>query len=109
MRRVAQCAAVLALASAALLVAGCNKGAARAMRDAGFSVLTIANKVNADGSLSGSPQIGNHVEFGANAIALGSIQIGNNAVIGAGSVVTKDIPDHAIAAGVPAKIIGIRQ
>ena len=31
--------------------------------------------------------------------------IGENAIIGAGSVVTKDVPDNAIVAGNPAKII----
>ena len=31
--------------------------------------------------------------------------IGNNTIIGSGSVVTKDIPDNVIAAGVPCKVI----
>lgn len=31
--------------------------------------------------------------------------IGNNVLIGAGAVVTKDIPDNAVAVGVPAKVI----
>jgi acetyltransferase-like isoleucine patch superfamily enzyme len=35
--------------------------------------------------------------------------IGEGAVIGAGSIVTKDVPDWAIVAGVPAKIIGYRE
>lgn len=71
--------------------------------------VTIGNKLNQDGTPSESPTIGDHVEFGANATALGSIRIGDHAVIGAGSVVTKDVPDNAIAAGVPAKIIGTKQ
>ena len=33
------------------------------------------------------------------------VTIGNNAVIGAGSVVTKDIPDNAIAVGNPARVL----
>lgn len=51
------------------------------------------------------PRIGNYVEFGANACVIGDITIGNNVKIGAGAIVTKDVPDNCIVAGVPAKII----
>ena len=37
---------------------------------------------------------------------MGGVSIGIGALVGAGAVVTKDVPDYAIAAGVPAKIIG---
>ena len=40
-------------------------------------------------------------------IILGNVKIGKYCVIAAGSVVTKDIPDYALVAGVPAKIIKI--
>lgn len=53
----------------------------------------------------GYPNIGNDVEFGANCYVIGNISIGNNVRIGAGAVVTKDVPDNCIVAGVPAKII----
>jgi len=44
--------------------------------------------------------------IGANAtIVCGNI-LGKHCIIGAGAVVTKDIPDHALAVGVPAKVIG---
>ena len=33
------------------------------------------------------------------------VQIGNNSIIAAGAIVTKDVPDNAIAAGNPAKIV----
>lgn len=48
--------------------------------------------------------IGNNSWLGENVVILGA-SIGKNCVIGANSVVTKDIPDYSIAAGVPAKII----
>lgn len=51
------------------------------------------------------PRIGNNVEFGANVCVIGDIEIGDNVTIGAGAVVTKSIPDNAIVAGIPAKII----
>ncbi|MFV0556984.1 MAG: hypothetical protein ACK5LM_07795 [Lactovum sp.] len=33
------------------------------------------------------------------------MEIGNNVIIGAGSLVTKNIPDNSVAAGVPCKVI----
>lgn len=51
------------------------------------------------------PVIGDNVTVFAHAIIIGDIHIGNNVVIGAGSVVTKDVPDNAIVAGNPARII----
>ncbi len=38
-------------------------------------------------------------------IFLPGVRIGNDVVIGAGAVVTKDIPDNSVAAGVPARVI----
>ena len=43
--------------------------------------------------------------IGSNATILCGVTIGENALIGAGAVVTKDVPDHATVAGVPARII----
>ncbi|MCK4352421.1 N-acetyltransferase [candidate division WOR-3 bacterium] len=46
------------------------------------------------------------VSIGANATIVCGINIGKWAFIGAGAVVTKNIPDYAIVAGVPARVIG---
>lgn len=54
------------------------------------------------------PIIGDNVTIYAGAIVIGGVRVGNNATIGAGSVVTKDIPDNAIVAGNPARIIKIK-
>lgn len=51
------------------------------------------------------PSIGDNVQIHANATIIGDITIGNNAVIGAGAVVTKDVPENAVVAGNPAKVI----
>lgn len=49
--------------------------------------------------------IGNDVWISANVTVCGGVTIGDGCVIGAGSVVTRDIPPHSFAAGVPCKVI----
>lgn len=52
--------------------------------------------------------IGDNCWIGAGAIVLDGITIGEGSVIAAGSVVTKDVPEKAVVAGVPARIIRFR-
>lgn len=49
--------------------------------------------------------IGSDVWIGCNCMILPDVTNGNNVIIAAGAVVTKDIPDNCVAAGVPAKVI----
>lgn len=49
--------------------------------------------------------ISDDVWIGANAVILPGVHIGKHCVVAAGAVVTKDVPDHSLVAGVPAKII----
>lgn len=49
--------------------------------------------------------IKNKAWIGFNSIILKGVTIGEGAIVGAGSVVTKDVPDFAVVAGNPAKII----
>lgn len=49
-------------------------------------------------------RIGDHVWIGSGARVLDGVEIGRHAVIGAGSVVTRSIPDHATAVGIPARV-----
>ena len=51
------------------------------------------------------PCIGDNVYIGVSAVIIGGVHIGNNVIIGAGSIVVKDVPDNAVVAGNPAKII----
>ncbi len=53
--------------------------------------------------------IGNDVWIGMYCIIQPGVRIGNGAIIGAGSVVTKDVPDYAIVAGNPARVIRSRK
>jgi maltose O-acetyltransferase len=53
--------------------------------------------------------IGDRVFVGANSTILMNTKIGNDVIVAAGSVVTKDVPDGCVVAGVPAKVIGKTQ
>jgi serine O-acetyltransferase len=53
--------------------------------------------------LYGAPTLGNRVQIGAGAKLLGRISVGDDAIVGANAVVTRDVPEHAIVGGVPAR------
>ena len=53
--------------------------------------------------------IGYGADIGTNATILPGVRVGANAIIGAGAVVNHDVPDFAIAAGVPAKVMRSRR
>ncbi|HZB44616.1 MAG TPA: acyltransferase [Pyrinomonadaceae bacterium] len=68
---------------------------------------------NEDGSLQteadwsvAATLVRRRASVGSNATVLGGVTIGEGALVGAGAVVTRDVPDHAIVAGVPARVIG---
>lgn len=65
--------------------------------------VTIGNKRLDDPF--GAPVIGDRVNVGAGAKILGRVHIGNDVEIGANAVVIHDVPDGAIAVGIPARII----
>jgi UDP-2-acetamido-3-amino-2,3-dideoxy-glucuronate N-acetyltransferase len=72
--------------------------------------------VNEDGSLQTegdwqpiATRVKDRASIGSNATVLAGLTIGEGALVGAGAVVTRDVPDHAIVAGVPARVIGDRR
>jgi acetyltransferase-like isoleucine patch superfamily enzyme len=52
--------------------------------------------------------VGDGAWIGVGAIVLGGVRVGDGAVVAAGAIVTDDIPDGAIAAGAPAKVVKTR-
>lgn len=57
------------------------------------------------GDKRGCPIIGSRVYIAPGVRIIGPVTVGNDVAIGANAVVTKDLPDNAVAVGVPAKII----
>ena len=53
--------------------------------------------------------VGDEAWLGFGVIVLDGVTIGQGTVVGAGSVVTKDLPENSICAGVPARALGIRE
>ncbi len=69
--------------------------------------------VNDDGTLQTEAdwkvvptRVKRRASIGSNATLLAGITVGEYALVGAGSVVTGDVPDYAIAFGVPARVVG---
>jgi UDP-2-acetamido-3-amino-2,3-dideoxy-glucuronate N-acetyltransferase len=78
-----------------------------------FTNDTYPKAVDAEGNLQTEAdwkvictKVKTYASIGSNATILCGITIGKGALVGAGAVVTKDVPDYAIVAGVPAKIVG---
>src|SRR5258708_2753492 len=69
--------------------------------------------VNPDGSLQTDADwkvvpttVKRGASIGSNATILAGVTIGSGALVGAGAVVTRDVADYSIVAGVPAKVVG---
>lgn len=82
----------------------------------GHGVMFINDKYPRATAVDGSPQteedwvciptlIRKGASIGSNATILCGVTIGENAIVGAGSVVTHDVPDGAVVAGVPARLL----
>lgn len=69
--------------------------------------------INVDGSRKSAADwdavgvtVGTGASIGARAVCVAPVRIGRWALVAAGAVVTRDVPDHAIVAGVPARRVG---
>jgi acetyltransferase-like isoleucine patch superfamily enzyme len=74
---------------------------------------TYPKAVNPDGSLETEKdwqvvrtRIKARASIGSNATIISGVVVGQGALVGAGAVVSRDVPDYAIVAGVPARVLG---
>lgn len=67
---------------------------------------TDAHNIMGDNHKKTKPvKIGNHVWIGAKAMIMKGVTIADGAIIAAGAIVTKDVPEKSIVAGIPARVI----
>ena len=67
----------------------------------------LGNKANGRGE--GVPKIGDKVTFGLGCKVVGGITVGDSVIIGANAVVSRDVPSHHLALGIPAQNKPLRQ
>jgi acetyltransferase-like isoleucine patch superfamily enzyme len=65
--------------------------------------------IGEQGCAASAVVIGDGAWLGARSIVLPGVRVGRGAVVGAGAVVTRSVPDWAIVAGVPARILKVRE
>ena len=80
-----------------------------------YTVLATNNHTKVDGSYrfgegnSEPIRFGNGAWTGAHAVITAGVTVGAGAAVAAGAVVTKDVPDHVVVGGVPARVISESQ
>jgi len=77
--------------------------------DFDHGVTEVERPIRAQGIYKRDVRVGHNVWIGYGACILRGVSVGENSVIGTSAVVTKDVPDNAIVAGVPARVIRMRE
>jgi acetyltransferase-like isoleucine patch superfamily enzyme len=76
--------------------------------DFDHGVVEVERPIREQGIYKRDVHVGNNVWLGYGACVLRGVTIGDNVVVGTSAVCTKDIPENAVAAGVPAQVIRMR-
>jgi acetyltransferase-like isoleucine patch superfamily enzyme len=77
--------------------------------DFDHNVAEVERPIRVQGIYKRDVRVGSNVWIGFGAQILRGVSVGDNAIVGAGAVVTKDVPANAVVAGVPARIIRMRE
>ena len=77
--------------------------------DFDHGVVDVERPIRLQGIYKRDVRIGNNVWIGYGACVLRGVTVGDNAVIGTNAVVTRDVPANAVVAGVPARVIRMRE
>jgi len=77
--------------------------------DFDHGIVEVERPIRLQGIYKRDVEVGNNVWIGYGACILRGVSVGDNSVIGTNAVVTKDIPANAVVAGIPARIVRMRE
>ena len=77
--------------------------------DFDHGVVEVERPIRQQGIYKRDVEVGSNVWIGYGACILRGVRVGDNAIVGTNSVVTKDVPANAVVAGIPAKVIRMRE
>jgi acetyltransferase-like isoleucine patch superfamily enzyme len=77
--------------------------------DFDHGMVEVDRPIRLQGIYKRDVRVGNNVWIGYGACILRGVTVGDNAVIGTNAVVTRNVPDNAVVAGVPARVVRMRE
>jgi acetyltransferase-like isoleucine patch superfamily enzyme len=77
--------------------------------DFDHGVVEVERPIRLQGIYKRDVRVGNNVWIGYGACILRGVTIGDNAIVGTSAVVTRDVPANAVVAGIPARVIRMRE
>jgi acetyltransferase-like isoleucine patch superfamily enzyme len=77
--------------------------------DFDHGVVEVDRPIRLQGIYKRDVNVGNNVWIGYGACILRGVTIGDNAIVGTSAVVTRDVPSNAVVAGIPARVIRMRE
>jgi acetyltransferase-like isoleucine patch superfamily enzyme len=77
--------------------------------DFDHGVVEVERPIRRQGIYKRDVEVGSNVWIGYGACILRGVRVGDNSIVGTNTVVTKDVPANAVVAGVPARIVRMRE
>jgi len=77
--------------------------------DFDHGVVEVERPIRQQGIYKRDVEVGSNVWIGYGACILRGVRVGDNSIVGTNSVVTKDVPANAVVAGIPARVIRLRE
>ncbi len=77
--------------------------------DFDHGVVEVERPIRQQGIYKRDVEVGSNVWIGYGACILRGVRVGDNSIVGTNSVVTRDVPANAVVAGIPARIIRMRE